>query len=71
MRITGRWTDTNGRNGRMPGRFATGDDAERAAREFMAQRPNVAMVSISHETGGWLTDVTRDGKSSHGWRAQP
>ncbi len=71
MRVTGRWVNEAGKNGRMPGRFATAQDAECAAREFMKRNPTVTMVSISHETGGWLTDVSRDGESSHGWRAQP
>lgn len=53
----------------MPGKFATVTDAEAAARKFMTRYPTVTMISVSHDTGGWITDVTRDGKSSHGWRA--
>lgn len=71
MRITARWTDEAGGRGRIPGRFGTATEAEDAARKFMAKYPTVTVVSISHETGGWLTDVNRDGNSSHGWRATP
>ncbi|MFF8901695.1 hypothetical protein ACF082_29910 [Streptomyces lydicus] len=71
MRVTGRWTSKTGKTGRMPGRFGTATEAEAAAREFMTKYPTVTVVSISHETGGWLTDVNRDGNSSHGWRATP
>jgi hypothetical protein len=71
MRVTGRWTDEAGNNGRMPGKFATAQEAEDAAWKFMEEHPTVTLVSIRHETGGWLTDVDRGGKSSHGWRAQP
>ncbi|MYS37168.1 hypothetical protein K388_07428 [Streptomyces sp. KhCrAH-43] len=69
MRITARWTDSSGKRGRMPGTFSTATEAEDAARQFMAEYPTVTLVSVSHETGGWLTDVSRDGHSSHGWRA--
>lgn len=69
MRVTGRWTTDTGKTGRMPGKFATATDAETAARKFMTRHPTVTMISVSHDTGGWMTDVTRDGKSSHGWRA--
>jgi hypothetical protein len=55
----------------MPGKFGTAEEAEDAARKFMEGHPTVTRVSISHETGGWLTDVDRSGKSSHGWRANP
>lgn len=71
MRVTARWSDKSGKRGRMPGKFATAQEAEEAAREFMRKRPSVTVISISHETGGWLTDVSSDGKSSHGWRARP
>jgi hypothetical protein len=71
MRVTGRWVDEAGNNGSMPGKFATAQDAEDAAREFMREHPTVVTVSIRHETGGWLTDVDRSGNSSHGWRANP
>lgn len=71
MRVTGRWIDEAGKNGSMPGRFATAQAAEDAARKFMEGHPTVTTVSISHETGGWLTDVSRSGESSHGWRANP
>ncbi|MFB7341257.1 hypothetical protein ACFCZ6_14465 [Streptomyces hydrogenans] len=53
----------------MPGKFATATEAEDAARRFMRRYPTVTGVAISHETGGWLTDVGRDGVSSHGWSA--
>ena len=59
MRVTGRWIDKAGKNGRMPGKFGTVYDAEKAAREFMAAHPTVVMVSISHETCGWVSDVKR------------
>jgi hypothetical protein len=71
MRVTGRWVDEAGKNGALPGKFATAQDAEDAARKFMEENPAVTTVSIRHETGGWLTDVDRSGKSSNGWRAQP
>ncbi|MEV4037674.1 hypothetical protein [Streptomyces umbrinus] len=71
MRITARWTDGVDGWGRIPGKFGTATEAEDAAREFMAKYPTVVRVSIHHETGGWLTDVSRDGNSSQGWRATP
>lgn len=71
MRVTGRWITEAGKRGRMPGKFATVTEAEDAARKFMAKYPTVSAVSISHETGSWITDVTSDGKSSNGWRANP
>ncbi|MGW2950732.1 hypothetical protein [Streptomyces eurythermus] len=71
MRITGRWADETGKTGLMPGKFGTATEAEGAAREFMATHPTVTRVSIHHETGGWITDVSRDGASSRGWRAHP
>lgn len=71
MRITARWRTESGKTGRMPGVFGTAHDAENAAREFMAAHPAVTVVSISHETGGWLTDVAPKGASSADWRPGP
>lgn len=59
MRVTGRWIDNTGKNGRMPGKFGTVYDAEAAARIFLEKYPTVVMVSISHDTGGWVSDVKR------------
>ena len=59
MRVTGRWIDNAGKNGRMPGKFGTVYDAEIAAQTFMEKYPTVVMVVISHETGGWVSDVKR------------
>jgi len=59
MRVTGRWIDSMGKNGRMPGKFGTVYDAEIAAKEFLAKYPTVVRVSISHETGGHVIDVKR------------
>lgn len=68
MRITARWMGTTGRNGTVPGRFATATEAEEAAREFMGRYPGVLLVSISHSRGGWCSTVERDGSIRGGWR---
>ena len=59
MRITCRWIDTEGKNGRMPGRFGTVYDAEKAAAAFMSKHPTVASVAISHETCGTVRYIER------------
>lgn len=59
MRITCRWVDEAGKNGRMPGRFATVQEAEDAARKFMAKHPTVTRVGVSHETTGTVAYLQR------------
>lgn len=59
MRITCRWIDETGKNGKMPGRFATVQEAEDAARKFMAKHPTITSVGVPHETTGTVARVGR------------
>lgn len=58
MRVTCRWMDAHGKNGKVPGKFGTVFDAEEAARKFLEKYPTVVLVAVHHETG-WVTDVRR------------
>jgi hypothetical protein len=56
--ITARWS-APGQSGRMPGHWGSSSDAERAAKAFMAEYPQVTTISLYHATGGFLREVKR------------
>lgn len=58
MRVTIRWATATTR-GRVPGSFTTVQEAEEAAKSFLAEYPSVTWCGIYHDTSGHVMDVTR------------
>jgi hypothetical protein len=59
MRVTVRWnTETD--SGRMPGKFGSVFEAEKAAKAFMEKYPTVIVCNTYHDTTGHVSEIKRN-----------